>query len=221
MQRMPLAWHYLCARARELKVPVVADGDIFDLIIWGWQRYWGSPATCNFMCSADGLECYIILGNHSGKIKWLRRLFYACPNIHVAQSLNINVNGVKWHIEHGDRFALDWGPLGGLYRGIAFAFLSVVPRLWLRLMARYRPGAMKPPLGTESQKYTRLTGIIWRRAMADALGRKANVIIGHTHTTERRMERGVTLLDGGDVRDGSGIYVGPRGDGSIKWYGRA
>ena len=220
MQIMPLAWRSLCARAHELHIPVVANGDMLDLVIWNWQPYWGSPATCNFMASVDGLECYFVIGNHEGKAKWVRRLFHACPNIHVVQNLDINVNGVKWHIEHGDRKAIDWGPLGGLYRGVAYAFLSFAPHLWFRMMKRWRPGAMKPPPGTESEKYTKLTGIIWRRAMADALRRKANVIIGHTHTTERREERGVVLLDGGDLRDASAVYVDPTGIGSIKWFGR-
>ena len=218
-QGQPLAWHNLCRRARELGIPVVYAGDGLDLIIWGWERYFGSPATCDFMKSVDGLECYYVVGNHEGKAKWVRRLFHAYPNIHVVQSLNVNVNGIKWHIEHGDRLSLDWGPLGGLYRGMAYAMLSVAPRLWFRMMKRWRPGKMKPPLGTESEKYTRLTGIIWRRAMTDAIRRKANIIIGHTHSAERREERGFVMLDSGDLRDGSSVYVDPHGVGSIKWFG--
>lgn len=217
-QRLPPAAYVVARKARELRVPLILNGDILDLVLWGKDAYQASPAVKDIIGWAYLQDVHFVVGNHEGLIGWVRELFRD-SDVHVVKCWDCRVNGVLWHAEHGDRYSLDWGHFKWLFVGLAEVMLRVAPKAWLRFCKRWRPGPIKPPPGKESERYNVLTGTIWHNAMADALRRDVDVTLGHTHTTIPARLSWMTgmILDGGDCRDGSYVSVGPDGIGSIGW----
>ncbi len=94
--------------ARRHHIPLILNGDMLDLIIWGWRTYRGTQALNMLRSLTQGIETYYVLGNHEGRAAWVQQLFRKQANVGVVESLDIDVNGVLWRVEHGERFALDW-----------------------------------------------------------------------------------------------------------------
>jgi UDP-2,3-diacylglucosamine pyrophosphatase LpxH len=214
MDGLPEGDRLAAAKAKALGIPLIKAGDSFDLILYGHKNFHGAPCVQETIAEAEHLPVYVLAGNHEGRIEWMRKLFKG-SKVHVCKTLDINVNGTKYHIEHGDRFASDWHHFGFLFRAVAFFMLRFAPKLWLRLTRKWQPGAMKPPTGTESGEYNRLVRHIWQNAWDDAIKHKRTNIIGHTHTAHD----GGREMDDGDSRDGSAVYVKPDGTAEVIFFG--
>lgn len=206
----------LCAAyqvAREKGIAVVIAGDWFDFLIHGWRAYVDSPLVRQLRPIMARVPTVVLVGNHEGKLWWLERVLSGC-NVRIRQHLDVTVNGRAHHIEHGDRFAMDWSWLRPAYQWVAEAAMEICPGQWERFCRRWSP---KAAMGKgETQKYTQLTGLCWSNAIQYGMKHETNVIHGHTHTTAD-IQVGYQVLDCGDARDGSAVLVGPDGQGTVIW----
>ena len=208
---IPLVIYTLANECYHAKKPFILNGDTLDLIIHGLEAYRKGLAVKGLRTLLCMVDTYIIVGNHEVRANWLKTLFKGVKSIKVVNSLDIEVRGCKWHIEHGDRYSLDWSWLRPVYTKVALIMIVMAPGLWLRICRRWRPSALEQ--AGERDKYTRLTGLIRYNALNDAILRKSSVIIGHTHLEGMIRQSCITIWDGGDARDGSGIRVLPDGTG--------
>lgn len=197
--------------AKNHEFAVVFAGDILDLIIYGRRAYQkhspyliGSRRRNNLLALKVSIRRLIIggrylRGNHEGLM--FRHLIDA-------DALDIKVGERVWRIEHGDRFAMDWGPLGNLFKRVAALALLFCPKLWLVFTKRWRPGPWKGVTG-EQERYNHLTGTIWAGALTWAATHPeyAGIIIGHTHTEAELRLAHTAVYDAGNIRDGSAILV--------------
>jgi UDP-2,3-diacylglucosamine pyrophosphatase LpxH len=197
---------------REKKI-VVLNGDTLDLVFYGKEKYEGSGIVTQLRNLSYDVDLYFVVGNHTGMMSWAKELFKN-SNVKVVKSLDVTVNNTKWHIEHGDRFSIDWGPFGWLYLLVVQAFLRIAPKFWLKLMRPWLPREVKKLKGGDSQQYTRLTGIIWSREMDWAAKHNTNFVGNHTHKTFNA-DFGRQLLDAGDINDGSFVNISADGCGQI------
>lgn len=113
------------------KTIVILNGDILDLIVWGWKDYKTAARKIDQLFT--GIPVIYIVGNHEGRIDWVKKLFAPYKkHIKVRSSLNLKINGKRWHIEHGEHYSVDWGKIGFLYSIVAFTGLKIWPKGWLR-----------------------------------------------------------------------------------------
>lgn len=214
---------------REPKTRLVINGDLLNLIIWGPDAYWHSPVLSDFKQHIPPWGLDLVTGNHEGRLSWAKSLFADCPQVQVrvARSLDLKLEGQKWHFEHGDKFSPDWGILRWLYDWSAETAAGVNRGLWLRFCRHmgWIPSELKKahrisPFTSgskESDKYCRATILTWARALDWAARHQTNLAIGHTHRGEVWPTPWLTLADSGDMEtDNSYLEITARG-AELKW----
>ena len=214
--------------AAEMNVPAIINDDLLDLIIFGIDQYSDSIVVRSLQESIPPKGVFLTLGNHSVRLSWLRRLFKDNPEVRIARAWDLEIGGQLWHFEHGDKFAVDWGPLGPLYTAIAETFLYVNPKLWYGISKQcgwvtstYRTKANDNGGIRESQRYALATWAIWARAVKYAINHQVNVAIGHTHqAVVLPVYQGLNtfqVADSGDFKE-DGSYLIIDGTGArVEW----
>ena len=214
--------------AAKIDAPVIINGDLMDLIIFGIEGYSGSALVKSLRYFVPPRGLFLTLGNHSVRLSWLRRLFKDTPGVRIARSWDLEIGGQLWHFEHGHRFAVDWGPLGPLYTAIAETFLYVNPKLWYSISKRcgwvtsaHKTTALNAGEIRESQRYALATWAIWARAVKYAINHQVNVAIGHTHqAVVLPVYQGLNtfqVADSGDFKE-DGSYLIIDGTGArVEW----
>ena len=198
---------------------LVGDGDLFDILPWGKDK-WKQPASIKQLATLlDGYSFDYVAGNHD-PYNTMKELMAPYSNIIVYKRLELEEGGRKYFFSHGHRWAIDWGFLG--LRRIAPWFVEtmvdIAPGLWYRfcrwqgwLATDPTPGASA---GKEKERITKLIRTIWAGAADHALKNDCCVILGHTHTTGRR-ERGISkqvgsqayMVDDGNLEDGTYVEI--------------
>lgn len=209
---------------KEPKTLTVINGDFLNIIIWGPDAYWGSPVLSDIKQHIPPWGIDYIVGNHTGKLAWAKRLFADCPQVRVARSLDLKLEGQNWHFVHGDRFSPDWGLFRWLYDWGAETAAGINRGLWLRFCRRmgWIPSELKKarrisPNSRESDKYCRATVLTWARALDWAARHQTNLAIGHTHRGDVWPTPWLTLADSGDMEtDNSYQEITARG-AELKW----
>ncbi len=124
--------------------------------------------------------------------------------------------GALWHIEHGDRYSVDWSFMRPVYQAVAEAMLMVSPKLWLRICRRWLPTTIRAT--GERTKYDHAIGVCWANAIKDGVRRRSNVVLNHTHmAADSRLGTGLCVMDTGDTRDGSVVIIDPTG-ADVNWF---
>lgn len=214
--------------AAEMDVPVIINDDLLDLIIFGIDKYSNSIVVRSLKEAIPPRGIFLTLGNHSVRLSWLRKLFKDTPGVHIAKAWDLEIGHHLWHFEHGDRFAVDWGPLRPLYTAIAESFLRINPKLWYVISKRcgwvtstYRMKANDVGGIRESQKYALATWAIRARMVQYAIKNRMNVAIGHTHMPTvipvYQGSIGFQVADSGDFKE-DGSYLIIDGNGArVEW----
>jgi len=212
---------------REGNHRLIGDGDLFDILPLGRDKWKDSAAVKRLAELLQGYHFDYVAGNHD-PYRVVKELMAPYPNIIVHKRLEVADSNVVYYVTHGHRWALDWGFLG--LRHVAPALVEFMvahaPRLWYWLCRRLgwlastpRPGASE---SEERERITSLTRVIWAGAAGHALSHGCCVIVGHTHTTGR-YERGLGahraccahMVDGGNLPDGSFVEI--TDDARIAW----
>lgn len=206
-------------RGKEGKHRLVGDGDLFNILPWGREKWKGAASVKELAALLDGYRFEYVAGNHD-PYNIMKRLLAPHRNITVLRQLHIQEDGRSYLVTHGYQWAVDWGFLGlrRIAPWLVETAVDVAPGLWYRfcrrvgwLASRPSPGASA---GKEQQRITNFIRVIWAGASSHALKRGCCVIIGHTHTTGRH-EHGVNkqvgfqayMVDGGDLPDGTFVEI--------------
>lgn len=190
------------AVAENMDCPLVLNGDMLDFIICGPKAYKGSKAVDSIKRLARTVEVYYLLGNHEAIPWWLENTFKGSKVI-VADKMDVHIRGIEWRVEHGDRFSKDWGMFRPIITLAAWAMLKVRRKWWLAITKRWRPGAVKPAQGVESDAYSEAVQRLWEKAANWTFKKYFGIVIGHTHQACNTC----LVLDAGDARDGSYAIV--------------
>ncbi len=187
---------------------IVINGDFLNLIIWGPDAYWHSPVLSDIKKHIPPWGLDLIVGNHTARQSWLQSLFVDQQiQVRVARSLDLKIEGQKWHFEHGDRFSVDWGFFRWLYSWSAETAAGINRGAWLKFCRHngWIPSELKkakrnsPSSSRESEKYSRATLLTWARALDWAARHQTNLAIGHTHRGMVWTTPWLTLADSGDM----------------------
>ena len=182
---------------------LIGNGDLSEFMYRRWQDFIDSKAVRELEEVLDGYPFTYIANNHD-PIRFVRKVYAHIPNIEVVEEKDVVVGDTLYHFEHGSRFAVDWRLLQPVNHWIASWFPR--PWLWWQNIRGTLPSQLKEKAGgaitgKESEKYRHHIGIIWRRALRDALKRNAVTVIGHTHKyAKHELAEGVVWLDGGDMQ---------------------
>ncbi len=214
-------------RGKEGNHRLIGDGDLFDILPWGKQKWRQSAAVKEFADLLDGYSFDYVTGNHD-PYKTMKSLMAAYSNIRVRRHLTLKENERRYFFSHGHIWALDWGFLGlnKIAPWLVETMVDTAPGFWYWFCRRVGWLASSPPKGIsegkEKERITRLIRAIWAGASDYALKHDCCVILGHTHTTGRH-EHGVSkqigfpayMVDDGNLPDGT--YIEIKKDARLKF----
>ncbi len=91
---LPASVYAAADYARARCMAFVANGDVFDLLIYGVEAYRrGTYLALVRNLFASLAEVYFIVGNHEGRLAWVKPLFGDMPHVHVVKRLDVVVGG--------------------------------------------------------------------------------------------------------------------------------
>jgi DNA repair exonuclease SbcCD nuclease subunit len=196
---------------------LVANGDMFDLVVYGHEKYVNSIAVKELITCLSGYQLFLIAGNHDSK-KMLNKLNLP-SNILIINSLDLDHYGELWHFEHGFTRAADWRFLGRFSEPITNFFTDHFPRQWY-WFSKKMGWLSKPEIAGEHEKYNKMVSTVHTSYIMSAEKNKINYCIGHTHKALRFCSwsngKCVYVLDGGNIRDGSYCVISNCAK-EIKW----
>lgn len=201
---------YIVDKARKEKEPLVAVGDLFDLLPLGYDAFVGCKAIQEFVELLDGYPLEYVAGNHD-PYRWVKKLFAPYDNISVHKRLD----AYGFHFRHGHGWSADWRILRHFASGLVEFMTDYFPRPWYWLSKRmgWIPSAKKPIENEESTEYNKAIARVWDNATKHAQRHGITVIIGHTHAAGRLETlyggRRIVFADGGDLKEGT--YLKARG----------
>lgn len=198
---------------------LVGDGDLFDILPLGKDRWKTAAAVRQLATALDGYRFDYVAGNHD-PYPVMKKLMSPYPNIVVHRRMEVQEGGRKYFFDHGHRWSLDWGFLGlsSIAPKVVDFMVDHAPGLWYWICQRMGWLASPPTegatAGKEREKINKLVMVIWSGATKYALKHSCCVIIGHTHTAGRS-ERGISLeqgflaylVDDGDILDGTFVEI--------------
>lgn len=206
-------------QGKEGNLRLVGDGDLFDILPWGREK-WEQPTSIEQMVKLlDGYPFDYVAGNHD-PYNIMKKLMAPYPTITVHKRLQVEEGGRKYLFTHGHRWAIDWGFLGlrRVAPCIVETIVDIAPGLWYKFCRQQGWLASHPIPGAsvskERERITNLTRIVWAGASSYALQSDCCVVVGHTHTAGRR-EHGISkevgfqayMVDDGNLPDGTYVEI--------------
>ena len=193
-------------KADMAKSPVVWNGDMLNILPLGmraWRSVEGRFTIVDLV--AKGMPekgIYFIMGNHEGRLSWVKELFGPYPDVIICRNLDLTHNGRKWHFDHGHKFT-DWW----LWRHIADDWCEwittnpLMRKWWYDFCVKqgWIPSKyMHDWTGNPVSKFQQLVGYYWGRVLQEALSKNRNYCVGHSHIDTRiDTPFGISVVDGG------------------------
>jgi UDP-2,3-diacylglucosamine pyrophosphatase LpxH len=183
---------------------LILNGDFFD--IWQFNKKW-FPAehvkvVKRIMKMAMGdTKVYYITGNHDDALR--RYSGFSIGNIHLRDSLVIQVSGEQHWIFHGDVFDLviQYSPLLSKLGGLGYDWLIRLNRFvnkWRAMMGKSRMSFARK-VKSKVKEAVKFISDFEKTAILTAKEKGYRyVVCGHIHLPQIRQEQGVTYLNSGD-----------------------
>jgi hypothetical protein len=173
---------------------LVIVGDCFNLIPLGIssnaEEWWETAASLYARVPEDTTW---ILGNHEGRLEWLRKVLWMVPPERIVRTLDLTIEGKPYHFEHGHMFS-EWRWLSMIAPAITeYLTTNALTRKWWYGFCSER-GWLASGLPQSSERYELLVSMIWGWASLDADRHKRCNVIGHSHHGPMRTDN---LIDCG------------------------
>lgn len=163
-------------------------GDIINVLPLGinsWKTTEGKTTIESIARLTELAPVYYVFGNHEGRLSWLKLLLKDYPEVQILRSIEVNVNGEKWRIEHGHRFS-EWCLLRYVADDIVEWFTTnpLTLKLWYRFCVKmgWLPGQYLNSRAIRREKYERKIIAYWAFIMNAARSKEEGYIVGHSHT---------------------------------------
>lgn len=157
----------------------VINGDTFNILPYGmreWRTVEGMETAQSLVDTVDD-DAVFILGNHEGRLSWLRELV---PNHACVRSLDIG----PYHFEHGHRFS-EWRWLSYMADDLVEWLVTnpLTRGIWWRFCLS--KGWMATGLPESDHRYSQMVSAVWGWAAYEGQKRGKVMVIGHTHCPAR------------------------------------
>lgn len=183
---------------------LILNGDFFD--IWQFNKKWFPAEHVKVVqrimkMAMGGTKVYYVTGNHDDALR--RYSGFSIGNIHLRDSLLIQVNGEQHWIFHGDVFDLviQYSPLLSKLGGHGYDWLIRLNRLvnkWRAMMGKSRM-SFAAKVKSRVKEAVKFVGDFEETAIRMAREKGYGyVVCGHIHQPQIRQENGVTYLNSGD-----------------------
>jgi UDP-2,3-diacylglucosamine pyrophosphatase LpxH len=183
---------------------LILNGDFFD--IWQFNKKWFPAEHVKVVqrimkMAMGGTKVYYITGNHDDALR--RYSGFSIGNIHLRDSLVIQVGGEQHWIFHGDVFDLviQYSPLLSKLGSQGYDWLIRLNRLvnkWRAMMGKPRM-SFAAKVKHRVKEAVKFIADFEETAIRTAREKGYGfVICGHVHQPQIRQEQGVTYLNSGD-----------------------
>lgn len=172
---------------------LVIVGDAFNVLPYGWKRWQeeDARATVRSLLSLIPKDSVFVFGNHDGRLSWLKTLVAPFPAV---RQLDLEIQGRRFRFMHGHQFTY-WRILAP----IADEFVETLVGCSLTRKAWYdfskSKGWMATGMPPGNPKYAAMLITAWGWAMKEALDKKTNLVMGHTHTRWFSWTQSYTVTD--------------------------
>jgi UDP-2,3-diacylglucosamine pyrophosphatase LpxH len=183
---------------------LILNGDFFD--IWQFNKKWFPSEHVKVVqrimkMAMGGIKVYYITGNHDDALR--RYSGFSIGNIHLRDSLLIQVNGEQHWIFHGDVFDLvvQYSPLLSKLGGHGYDWLIRLNRLVNKWRAALGKQRMSFAANVKQRVKEAVKFVADFEETAIRLAKEKGygfVICGHIHQPQIRQQDGVTYLNSGD-----------------------
>lgn len=162
----------------------LADGgDGPDMVAYGKDEWW--VWRDKIIEAAGGKNIYMVDSNHA-PMAWLKELFAAWPNIHIARYWEFELpSGLVVHVRHGHEFFIDWYFLRWIAPPLTNFLCDHFPRQWNWFAKKmgWQPGTGP----VKEERYHIVVDRIWSNMVKLSLRRSRElskpvvVLSSHTH----------------------------------------
>ena len=188
---------------RTLKLPesgkLILVGDTFNVLPYGWNRWQedDAQAAVKSLLSHIPKDSVFVFGNHDGRLSWLKALVAPFPAV---RQLDLEIQGRRFRFLHGHQFTY-WRILARVADEFVETMVgcSLTRKAWYNFCRSKRWMASGMP--QSNPKYAAILITAWGWAMKEALDKKTNLVMGHTHTQWFSWTQSYTVTDLGAGRE--------------------